>query len=466
MGYEREISRGVSFKTSHGKSIRGTLHKLSRQQIVFEIYDPYLVLRTSEVLTELQVRRGRDALYKGDAVVTDVVSTSILLVVSATLTGDWAGLEDMALAKSGIRKDAEDFVSQWNRGNKLDPYYRMRVADLRSFLNDMRHWLDQVDLARDTKAEGSDKQTELPSDEFEELKWSLVPRMTELSFGLEEACRKLDPNDVDVHKQTAQDELVPILSASPFFNRVYHKPLGYAGDYEMVNMMFKNQGAGKTTYARVIDGWLLLGGPCEAHRNRIYALEEALKQIAQKNEGRNKPIRILNIGCGPAQELQLFLSKNKFANRFEIDLLDFNKDTLDYAKDKLTEVAGQLDEKPEITYKLKSVQDLLRQAIEKAEPAEPYDFIYCAGLFDYLSDRVCDKLVRLFYHWCEPGGRVLVTNVHSSNPVKGLMEHVMEWHLVLRDEAGMMRFAPATSHAKVYGDATGINVFLDIYKPS
>ena len=466
MGLEREIGRGVLFRTEGGKTVRGTLHKLSRRNIVFEIYDPYLVLRTSEVLTELQLRRGRDAVYTGDAVVTDVVSTSILLIVSANLTGTWTGLDETFSHPGTVGSKAESFVNDWDEANKLNPDYRLRVSDLRSFLNDLRHWSDQLDLTLDVDRKTDGANAALAVDDIDAIKWAVVPRLTELSFGLEEACRNLEPKQIDVHKEMAQRELLPVVMPSPFFNRVFTKPLGYAGDYEMVNMMFKNEGAGNTTYARVIDGWLLLGGPCEAHRNRIIALEKILTELAEQTRPTNKPIRILNIGCGPVQELQLLFSKTKFANRFEIDLLDFNKDTLAYAESKLTPLLSGLDEKPEIHYNLKSVQDLLRQAIERAEPAEPYHFIYCAGLFDYLSDRVCDKLVRLFYHWCEPGGRVLITNVHSSNPVKGLMEHVMEWHLVLRDEPGMMRFAPANSDAKVYGDKTGINVFLELSKPS
>jgi extracellular factor (EF) 3-hydroxypalmitic acid methyl ester biosynthesis protein len=123
-------------------------------------------------------------------------------------------------------------------------------------------------------------------------------------------------------------------------------------------------------------------------------------------------------------------------------------------------------EAPKVTYILKTVQELLRQAIEMPANSQSYDIIYCAGLFDYLSDRVCAKLVKLFYQWCEPGGRVVVTNVHSSNPVKGLMEHVMEWHLVTRDESDMLRLAPDPDAAKIYTDETGINVFLELVKPS
>lgn len=463
MRFEREISRIVSFKTLQNIAVRGTIQKLSRRNVVFEVYDPFLFIRTSEVLSDLHVRSGKQLLYRGDAVVTGVVSTSILIVVSATLIGDWAELEPVDLTSQRFEKEAGAFVERWEHAHRLNPAYQLRVSELRSFLSDLRYWLDQVDLAAEAE---NDDDIPLLDDAFEELKAPLVPKFTELFMGLETACRQLGPDEVDNHKRLAQRDLLPLMMPSPFFNRVFTKPLGYAGDYQMVNMMYVNQRAGKTTYAKFVDDWLLSGGPPEAHRNRIVMLEKSLAEIAENAKSRNKQIRILNIGCGPAQELQKFLANENVGKRLALDLLDFNPETLEFAKQQLGAVIDGHSEKPTITYHLKSVQDLLRQAIERRDTVEAYDFIYCAGLFDYLSDRVCSKLVKLFYHWCEPGGRVLVTNVHSSNPVKGLMEHVMEWHLILRDEQDMLRLAPDPDRARVYKDATGINVFLEVYKPS
>jgi extracellular factor (EF) 3-hydroxypalmitic acid methyl ester biosynthesis protein len=45
-----------------------------------------------------------------------------------------------------------------------------------------------------------------------------------------------------------------------------------------------------------------------------------------------------------------------------------------------------------------------------------YDFVYCAGLFDYLSDRICRRLLEVFYDLLAPGGLLVATNVDSSNP--------------------------------------------------
>jgi extracellular factor (EF) 3-hydroxypalmitic acid methyl ester biosynthesis protein len=88
--------------------------------------------------------------------------------------------------------------------------------------------------------------------------------------------------------------------------------------------------------------------------------------------------------------------------------------------------------------------------------------VYCAGLFDYLSDRTCKRLMQHFYNLATPGGLVVSTNVHKNNPVRYFMEHIMEWHLIYRDEAKMQALAP---DGKVRLDVTGINVFLEVRKP-
>ncbi len=463
MRIERDIDRTVSFRSSQGAIFRGTLSKLSRRNIVFEIYNPISPVQTSEVLSDLKVRRGKNLVYQGDAVVTGVVTTSILVVVSATLVNKWSSIDAATSEPADLRSEAGRFVGEWERVNKLDPNYQLKVADLRSFLSDLSFWLDQVDLA--VEGEPGSGASLLDPARFEEIKAPVMPRLTELFLELESACRQLEVDEVENHKQLAQRDLLPLMMASPFFNRVYSKPLGYAGDYEMVNMMFRKERGGKTTFGQIINDWLLSGGPPEAHRNRIYMLDNMLSKAAEEAAALGKEVRVLNVGCGPVQELQLFLSNNKEAKRFSFDLLDFNAETLAYAQRQIEAITDSQEDPPKVTYILKTVQELLRQAIELPEAAKTYDIIYCAGLFDYLSDRVCTKLVRLFYQWCEPGGRVIVTNVHSSNPVKGLMEHVMEWHLVLRDEADMERLAPDLGPLKIYTDQTGINVFLEIDKP-
>ena len=88
--------------------------------------------------------------------------------------------------------------------------------------------------------------------------------------------------------------------------------------------------------------------------------------------------------------------------------------------------------------------------------------VYAGGLLDYFPNRVCSRLLRLFYEWTSPGGLVLVTNIHPGNPVRHCMEHLLEWHLNYRSEADMLALAAGLHATRVYTDATGVNVFLEI----
>ncbi len=68
----------------------------------------------------------------------------------------------------------------------------------------------------------------------------------------------------------------------------------------------------------------------------------------------------------------------------------------------------------------------------------------------------------MFYTWLRPDGLLSVTNVHSCNPNRNHMEHLLEWHLVYRDERGMDNLAPKGANYRVVTDDVGVTVFLDV----
>ena len=47
------------------------------------------------------------------------------------------------------------------------------------------------------------------------------------------------------------------------------------------------------------------------------------------------------------------------------------------------------------------------------------------------------------------------------------MEHVLEWHLIYRDEARLQNVLPShRSEEKIFTDATGVNVFASFMVPA
>jgi extracellular factor (EF) 3-hydroxypalmitic acid methyl ester biosynthesis protein len=117
----------------------------------------------------------------------------------------------------------------------------------------------------------------------------------------------------------------------------------------------------------------------------------------------------------------------------------------------------------------KSVHQILKDESKPSVNQPRYDLIYCAGLFDYLSDRICKRLMNIFYSMLAPGGLLIGTNVDFSNPSRNGMEYLLEWHLTYRNKEQLKVLIPDDAPARnvqIMSDDTGVNHFLEIRKPN
>lgn len=451
----------VTFRNSQGEAARGTLLKLERSVVVFEVYNPYSILQLSEVLEELTVRRGSRIIYQGRAVVSNLVNTGLMLIVSATFLGKWSQVPEFHGDLAKFREEAEAFVAEWSETLRIRHGYRIVVSELCSYLIELSQWMDQVDAVEDDAALGCFR----TYDKVREFTRPMMDVLTELMLRFEQEARVVGEDELPTHKAFLQRQLHPLVMRAPFPYRTFHKPLGYAGDYEMMNMIHRDQPEGPNFYSRFINA-AYVGLPiAECVRNRAAQLEQHLIAAERESETRGKPLRIISIGCGPAVEVQRFLSSGAAADGSEICLLDFNEETLSYARRQVEAAAafGSVDARIRVIHE--SVHGLLKSALISAdERFSEYDFVYCAGLFDYLSDKICGRLVRLFFGWLRRGGVLLVTNMHTRNPHRYMLEHGGEWYLIHRDEQQMLGLAPTLGSQRTFTDTTGINLCLEIRK--
>ncbi|KAB2656701.1 MAG: hypothetical protein DVB31_15960 [Verrucomicrobia bacterium] len=147
----------------------------------------------------------------------------------------------------------------------------------------------------------------------------------------------------------------------------------------------------------------------------------------------------------------------------------FNGETLEFTKERLLQLRAEHGRRTALRFEEKSINQLLKEALRPDTVSQRggYDFVYCAGLFDYVSDRVCRRLTELFYELLAPGGLLLVTNVDDSKPFRQSMDYLLEWHLIYRDQ--MRQLIPpnaATAAVEVHADPTGVNIFLELRKPA
>jgi extracellular factor (EF) 3-hydroxypalmitic acid methyl ester biosynthesis protein len=456
----RPIDPVITFRNSQGDVVRGTLTSLQRRSLVVEIYNPYSIVQVSEVLSDLVVRAGDKPVYKGKAVVVSLVNTGLMAVVSVTLIDEWSELAVSGQGYVTYAEQAQGFVQDWVGRFSILRDYQVVISEMRAYLSDVARWVDQADIASTLPRDESGR---LREDVFQDVAMPLMLQARTYFDRLEEVAARIDPEQQSAHRVFAQSAIHPLILRAPFVYRTFAKPLGYAGDYEMVNQMLADARVGANTYFQIINALFLRAAVATAHRNRIDILTERLWNLGLEAARRGQPLRVLNVGCGPAIEIQRLLAEHPHPECFDFTLMDFSEETLAYTKGRIDEVCAKRGVHAKVELVHESVHNLLKRTSASRTSLGPrFDYVYCAGLFDYLSDKVCARLIQYFASRTLPGGSILVTNVHKNNPEKHSMEHLLEWHLIYRDEDDVRRLVPAECVVeRAYTDVTGVNVFVD-----
>lgn len=253
----------------------------------------------------------------------------------------------------------------------------------------------------------------------------------------------------------------PQMLQSPFARRCFEKPLGYAGDYVMVRHILEDPFAGDTAFAQLVNFVLLQTDVAKGHRNRINLLEARLCERAAAAHSAGRRARGMTIGCGPAAETARFIRNSAHADSLDLTLVDFNQETLDWTAANLERICGEVKRSPELAFVQESVVNIAKRRAASIKPE--FDFVVCAGLFDYFSDRVCARVIEFGARALLPGGTVLVTNVSKCASSFG-MSTLLEWDLIYRSAEQLERLIPRLpgfSH-EVYVDETGTNVVAEV----
>jgi extracellular factor (EF) 3-hydroxypalmitic acid methyl ester biosynthesis protein len=457
---QTQIDPMVGFRNSQGELVRATILNLQRKSLVMEVYNPYSIVQISEVLNELTVRLRARKAYVGKAVVISIMNTGLTAIVSVTLIDQWRELAEVVFVPGSVGEEARGFVQNWEARFQIRRDYQLVVNEMRAFLSDVSHWVEQVDLSETLPKENG----RLRRDVFNELAEPLIEKIRSYFSALNGAAERVELEQTSAHSAFAQAALHPLLLRAPFVFRAYTKPLGYAGDYQMVNQILADPRQGPSTYFQIVNAAFLDAAAASAHRNRIDELVRFLTRLADAARVAGRPMRVLNVGCGPAIEVQRFLKTYPEPELLIFELIDFSEETLAWAKEQMDAIIAERGCAVQINYVQDSVHQLIKRRIERApEDFREFDAVYCAGLFDYLSDKVCIKLLNHFASRVHHGGRLLFTNVHSNNPERLAMEHLLEWYLICRDERKMETFQPENSTwHRIWSDATGVNVFAEL----
>lgn len=256
-----------------------------------------------------------------------------------------------------------------------------------------------------------------------------------------------------------RDKLKALIYQAPFSNRVYSKPLGYAGDYEMMNIIYRSEPEGASLFAKCLHQYWVQQPAAQAVRNRADYIVGKIKENIKNRD--SKSISVLSVACGPAKEWQNILRDNELVGcKFFVELLDQDEEALKHAQRKIKEQQLSSSVEAEFEYTKKAIKNILVRGLEKK-----YDLIYSAGLFDYFSDPVAQLAALKLYDALNPGGKLIIGNFNVSNPNSLVMDLALDWHLIYRSEDDMHKLFERTGgEIQVETEKLNINLFCVITK--
>ncbi len=456
----------VTFQTADGTELRASLARLTRHEAAFEAVNFAATLRTSEVLGNFKIIADNRVVYFGRAVVSNVIYTGESLICEAKLDdlgSDTAYFLPAPGFDSNPQEAYQSFFQAWQKNYRISNEFKVLVADVQSYLTGVRHWLEELEFGSQTQAD----KIKLESGILDAVAPKIIAAFNGRHERFEEIIHALPPEARGAHQDFVRRHWHKLFLGSPFAHRTYHKPIGYAGDYEMMNMIHRNQPEGRSLYEKLIHLLLVSQWPAKSVRNRIAHLGENILNETARVARAGKTARILNVGCGPAQEVQNFLQETQLSNQADFTLIDFNEETLLHAGRKLVEAKRQFSRQTQIRTQQISVYELLKRTQRRSAAAEKFDLIYCAGLFDYLAPDTCRALIELWHDSLSPGGLMLIANMTDTKPFRYFIEFILDWQLIYRNSAEILSLVPERwrKTTRVIAEPTSVNLFLHVRKP-
>lgn len=272
----------------------------------------------------------------------------------------------------------------------------------------------------------------------------------------------LSPEDKQLATEFIRTKMGPYIYGAPFAARAYYKPRGYAGDYEMMNHLYRGEIAGRTLFDQCMHKYFVEEPAGLAVRNRGYYLLNKLKELFAAHP-MHEALKIISVASGPAVEQQMFLQESRefYGRPVSFTCLDQDEESLKYAQRQI----GSIERFVRSGYDFQFRNLAIRNVIGRGLPDKDYDLIYSAGLFDYFTEPVAIMAAQKMMASLKPGGRLIIGNFSKENPSADFMELWLDWNLIYRSPEDLQRmFDGVGSKLTIEKEPLGVNLFVIIEK--
>lgn len=349
-------------------------------------------------------------------------------------------------------------IEHMRLASKIPSTFKGAVYELKEWFTSLKKQIDEIEKKSpidDAKANEEFRLTvaETVADYLGQFLPSAYKQMPSLLQGLK-------ADEVKIATQFIRSHLAPFVYGAPFASRAFYKPRGYAGDYEMMNHLYRNELVGRNLFDQCMHKYFIDEPAGNAVKNRGQYLHHKIQQLVQKKT-KGERIKILSIASGPAMEQQLFVKNNPEFYDYNIEFycIDQDEESLKHAQKQLLSLNRQKQTKYKFSFSNLAIKNIIAQGLPDAD----YDLIYSAGLFDYFTDPVAQLAAKQMVGGVKKGGKVIIGNFSKENPCVPFMEYILDWILIYRSTEDMKKlFSNIGSGVEIEQESLGVNLFAVI----
>jgi extracellular factor (EF) 3-hydroxypalmitic acid methyl ester biosynthesis protein len=445
------------------------LHDVSQNGVAFE-WPRDIPIEVGAVLEEVVLRFDDHEAYRGRARVSSVRRGEKRLLVGASFVDTLMNIEDVLQLRdvkawsgeSNAKGLAFDDAPWRAEGHER---FKAAVSDFRLFLEDAQVRFGELEASLPWHVAHGEEYSPAREALIEQVRTGFTSEAVRTSAEIDDALHGATRSDRDALREYSMRHLHDLLMLSPWMHRALHKPLGYPGDFEVMNGIYARNFSGATLFAKAVNLSFVSTPAAVAVRTRKDLIKRQYNELIDSRPPGAR-VRILSVAAGPAQEFFELLSERTTLDvELEVVLFDQDKSALAFSYGRLVQLVNTKWRKQvRIVHLHDSIKRLLRGSTVLGESGK-FDAVCASGLFDYLQRHTWISLCRSLYGMLAPEGRLLIGNMVPTNPTRWVMEFHLDWFLLYREREELRELAlratnEGEAHVEILEEASGVNPFV------
>lgn len=450
-----------------GEEHRAQLLDFSKNGISLLIKSPRFIVKRSDIIKDITIIINNEELYKGAGLIVDLDQKNDNLILRISLKN--GNIYTDYIFKEGNKNKVDSAIDNLKANievkNIVSEEFKKNIHETHNLLINIKNTLDNFE--KEIKDYDKNTKNLLIEEMFEKINKEIFPVLEVCVTEIDNILKKINKKNLDIYKIYFQNIMHPLFMLAPILNRIYLKPLGIAGDYEMINMLYKNDYVGDSLFGKMLHKYICSKQTSEVIRTRVDFICEIISNLISEriNEKTSEKVKITSVASGSAIEIQKLISYEKNINYLDITLLDFLEEAIAHSKNKINLLENKYNRKSKIKFVKESIFNIIKdkKALDKIEDGQ--DIIYSLGLFEYLTDSTCKILLKVLSQKLSKNGVLIIGNYINEAPLKGWMELGVDWYLIYRDEQKVLNLSDKLNYEKILKkEKTGFFNFLILKK--